>query len=77
MPILYDLNILGLKYSPLKMTIPQMQSLSTIWFQMSPFIRSVSDHVKCDIQLKVSTMGVNSCVVLVVLVVAMVKGAKN
>ena len=55
--ILYDSNILGLKYSPLKMTIQQMQSLSPIWLKMSHFIRSVSDHGKCVIKLKLSTGG--------------------
>ena len=54
MPILYDLNFLGLKYSLLKMTIPQMQSLSTIWLKMSHFIRSVSYHGKCGIESKVN-----------------------
>ena len=65
MPILCNKNILGLKYSPLKRTTPKMRSLSTIWLKMSRLIRSVSDHGKCGIKLKVSTMEVHSCVVVV------------
>ena len=36
--------------------------LSTVWPKMSYFIRSVSDHGKCRIKLKISTVGVHSCV---------------
>ena len=49
-------------YSSLKMTIPQIRSLCTILLKMSHFIRSVSDHGKCGIILKLSTVGVYSCV---------------
>ena len=35
------------------------------------FIKSVSNHVKCGIQSNVSTVGVHSCEVLVISVVAM------
>ena len=41
------------------------------------FIRSVSDHDKYGIKLKLSTVGVHSCVVLVVSVVAIPTVAKN
>ena len=44
---------------------------------MSHFIRSVSDHSRCGTKFKLSTVGVHSCVVLVVSVVAMATGAKN
>ena len=44
------------------MMIPQMWSLSTIWLQMSHLFRSVSDHGKCGIELKLPTVGVYSCV---------------
>ena len=38
---------------------------------------SVTDHGKCGIKSKLSTLGVHSCVVLVVSVVAMGMGAKD
>ena len=44
---------------------------------MSYIIRSVSDHGKYGIILKLSTVGVHSCVDLVVSVVAMATGATN
>ena len=44
-----------LKYIHLKMMIPQMRSLSTIWLKMSHFVRSVSDNGTCSIKLKLST----------------------
>ena len=66
-----------LKYIPLKMTILQMRSLSTIWLQMSHFIRSVSDHGNCGIILKLPTVGVHPCVFGTFSVVAMAMGAKN
>ena len=44
---------------------------------MCHFFRPVSDHDKCGTILKLLTVGVHSCVVLVVLVVAMATGAKN
>ena len=66
-----------MKYSPLKITIQQMRSLSTIWLKMSHFIRSVSDHVKCGIILKLPTVGVHSCVFRKFSVVAMATGAKK
>ena len=66
-----------MKYSPLKITVLQMRSLSTIWLEMSHFIRSVSDHGKCSIILKLSTVGVHSCVFWKFSVVAMATGAKN
>ena len=70
-------NILGMKYSPLKITILQLRSLSTIWLKMSHLIRSVSDHSKCGIILKLPTMGVHLCVFGKFSVVAMATGAKN
>ena len=39
--------------------------------------RSGSGHDKCGIKLKLSTVGVHSCVVLVVSLVAMATAAKN
>ena len=63
-------------YSPLKITILQMRSLSTIWLKMSHFIRSVSDHVKCGIIVKLPTVGVHSCVFWNFSVVAIATGAK-
>ena len=77
MPISYDYNVLGLKYSRLNITIPQMQSLSTILLKMSHFIRSVSDHGKCGIILKLSTVGVHSFVFRKFSVVAMATDAKK
>ena len=77
MPILCNKNTLGLKYSPLKRTTPKMRSLSTMWLKMSHLIRSVSDHGKCGIKLKVPTMEVHSCVVVVLSDVAMATGAKK
>ena len=44
---------------------------------MYHFFRSMSDHDICGIKLKLSTVGVHSCAVLVVSVVAMATGAKN
>ena len=44
---------------------------------MYHFFRSVSDHGKLGIILKLSTVGVHSCVVLVLSVVAMATEAKN
>ena len=44
---------------------------------MSHIIRSVSDHGKYGNILKLSTVGVHSCVDLVVSVVAMATGATN
>ena len=67
----------SLKYIPLKMTIPQMWRISTIWLQMSHFIRSESDHGKCGIILKLPTVGVHLCVFWQFSVVAMATGAKN
>ena len=58
------------------MTIEQMQCLSKIWLKMSHFIRSVSDHGKYDIKFKVSIMGVHSCVVMVVTVLAIKREPK-
>ena len=66
-----------MKYSPLKIAILQMRSLSTIWLKMSHFIRSVSDHAKCSIILKLSTVGVHSCVFGNFSVIDMATGAKN
>ena len=77
MAILYDLDILGLKYSPLNMTILQMRSLSTIWLKMSHFIRSVSDYGKYGIILKLLTLGVHLCAFGKFSVVAMATGAQN
>ena len=51
-----------MKYSPLKIIILQMRSLSTIWLKLSHFIKSLSDHGKCSIILKLSTVGDHSCV---------------
>ena len=67
----------SLKYIPLTMTIPQMWRITTIWFQMSHFIRSVSDNGKCGIILKLPTVGVHLCVFWKFSVVAMATGAKN
>ena len=44
---------------------------------MCHFFRSVSDHGKCGVILKLLTVGVHSCVVLVVSVVAMATVTKN
>ena len=59
------------------MTILQMLCLSTIWLKMCHFFRSGSDHGKCGVKLKLSTVGVHSCVFLVVSLVAMPTGAEN
>ena len=56
----------GLKYSSLKMTMPHMRSLFTTWLKMIHFIRSVSDHYKCGIILKLLTVEVHSCVFCVI-----------
>ena len=44
---------------------------------MCHFFRSMSDDAKCGTILNLSTIGVHSCVVLVVSLFAMAKGAKN
>ena len=44
---------------------------------MCHFFRSVSDHGKCGIKLKLSTVGVHLSVVLIDSVVAMATGAKT
>ena len=59
------------------MVIPQMRCLSTIWLEVRHFIRSVSGRGKYGIKLKLSTVGVHSCIVLVVSVVAMATGVKK
>ena len=59
------------------MVIPQMRCLSSIWLEVRHFIRSVSDHDKYGIKLKLLTVGVHSCMVLVVSVVAMATEVKN
>ena len=60
-------------YSPL----PQKQSLSTIWLNMSHFIRSVSNHDECGIKLKLLMVGVDLGVFWEFSVVAMATGARN
>ena len=59
------------------MVIPQMMCLSSIWLEVRHFIRSVSDHGKYGIKLKLLTVGVHLCMVLVVSVVAMATGGTN
>ena len=59
------------------MTIPQVWSLSTIWLQISHFIRSVSDHGKCGIELNLPTVGVYSCVFWEFSVIAMATALMN
>ena len=54
-----------------------MWSLSILWLQMSHFIRSVSDHGKCSIKLKLSNVRVHSHVIWEFSVVAMATGDKN
>ena len=59
------------------MVIPQMRCLSSIWLEVRHSIRSVSDHSKYGIKLKLLTVGVHSCTDLVVSVVAFATGVKN
>ena len=58
------------------MVIPQMRCLSSIWLEVRHFIRSVSDHGKYG-KLRLLTVGVHLCMVLVVSVVAMATRGKN
>ena len=54
-----------------------MWSLSTKLLKMSHFIRSVSDHGKCGIKLKLPTVGVHWCVFWEFAVVAMATAVMN
>ena len=54
-----------------------MLCFSTIWLKIRHFIRSVSDHGICGIELKLSPVGVHLSVVLLVSRVAMATRSKN
>ena len=51
--------------------------LTFLYINLHIFFRSVSDHCKCGIRLKLSAVVIHSCLVLVVSVVAMATRAKR
>ena len=67
LPILYDLTFLGLKYSPLKMTLLKMMCLSTIWLKMSHYIRSVRSILFCYVPGELASRMPNMQMTIIIL----------